>query len=107
MVSLPGLPALPAAQFHRSLEYAGELLVRTMSGLLSANCCRIMTVTPYTFCLIWRPHARTKRRSCRSSRLYGPHALFRLRRKGRRTPYGAGLGTARVTRMTSARDGSP
>jgi hypothetical protein len=49
MVSLPGLPALPAAQFYRSLEYAGQLLVRTMSGLLSANCCRIMTVAPYTF----------------------------------------------------------
>jgi hypothetical protein len=48
MVSLPGLPALPAAQFYRSLEYASELLVRKMSGLLSANGCRIMTVALYT-----------------------------------------------------------
>lgn len=47
MVSLPGLPALPAAQFYCSLEYAGELLVRKMSGLLSANCCRIVTMTRY------------------------------------------------------------
>src|SRR5215218_3814889 len=45
MVSLPGLPALPAAQLYRSLEYAGELLVRKMSGLLSANGCRIVTMT--------------------------------------------------------------
>jgi hypothetical protein len=48
MVSLPGLPALPAAQLYRSLEYAGELLVRKMPGVLSANCCRIVTVALYT-----------------------------------------------------------
>jgi transposase InsO family protein len=31
------------------MEYAGELLVRKMSGLLSGNGCRIMTVAHYTF----------------------------------------------------------
>ena len=50
MVSVPGLPALPAAQFYRPLGYAGELLVRKIVRVpLSANCCRKLTVTLYIF----------------------------------------------------------
>jgi hypothetical protein len=49
------LSGLPAAQLYRSLEDAGELLVRKMSGSLSANCCRKLTVALYTFLHRRRP----------------------------------------------------
>ena len=52
--SLPRLPALLAAQLHRSLEDAGRLLVRKMSGVLSANGCRKLTVALNTFCVYLR-----------------------------------------------------